>query len=186
MRTIKNKSQFVYEINKSKFITFAYPINNESECKEILSSLNKEYNDATHICFAYILFSPQIEKCSDNGEPSGTAGKPILEVLKKRNLNNILCVVIRYFGGKKLGAGGLIRAYTNSANGVLSECEEIDYIKKTKYRVLCDIKYGDKLKKDIINAGGEIIKTNYLEKVEIFFEANEKINLNNYDIEIVE
>lgn len=186
MKTIKEKSQYVYEINKSKFITFAYPVKDESECKEILSNLNIEYKDATHICFAYVLCSPQIEKCSDNGEPSGTAGRPILEVLKKKDLNNILCVVIRYFGGKKLGAGGLIRAYTNSANGVLDECEIIDYIEKIKCRVLCDIKFGDKLKKDIIRLGGEIIKINYLDKVEIYFETIDIINLIGFDVEIME
>ena len=106
-----------YIIKKSKFITYLYNVNNVSEVSNILDKLKKEYKDSTHICYAYILTST--EKCSDDGEPSGTAGLPILNILKKNNLMNTLAVVVRYFGGIKLGAGGLTRAYSNSVNDTI-------------------------------------------------------------------
>ena len=104
-------------IKKSRFITKIYKINSIDEVNNIINILKCEYKDATHICYAYILNG--IEKCVDDGEPSGTAGLPILNVLKHNDLNYILAVVIRYFGGIKLGAGGLVRAYSNSITETL-------------------------------------------------------------------
>ena len=112
MFSIENNLDNTIIIKKSKFITKLYKINNINEINNILYNLKKEYKDATHVCYAYIL--NEIEKCSDDGEPNKTAGLPILNVLKKNQLNYILAVVIRYFGGIKLGAGGLVRAYSNS------------------------------------------------------------------------
>ena len=99
-------------INKSKFIALTYHIDSLNEINNKLEEVKKKYKDATHYCYAYIL--DNFEKANDNGEPSGTAGLPILNVLKKENLNHVLCIVVRYFGGIKLGAGGLIRAYSNA------------------------------------------------------------------------
>lgn len=104
-------------IKKSKFITKLYNINTIDEVNTILDKLKIEYKDSNHICYAYIINN--VEKCSDDGEPSGTAGIPMLNILKKKNITNILAVVIRYFGGIKLGAGGLTRAYSNSVNDTL-------------------------------------------------------------------
>lgn len=123
MYSIKNNTENIYEIKKSKFITKLYKVNNIDEINIIFEELNKDYKDATHICYAYIVNGH--EKCSDNGEPSGTAGLPILNVLKKNGLQNILAVVIRYFGGIKLGAGGLVRAYSNSVIETLKLTEKI-------------------------------------------------------------
>jgi len=117
MYSIKESLENTIIIKKSKFITKLYKINDTEEINNILDKLKKEYKDSTHICYAYILNG--LEKCSDDGEPSGTAGLPILNILKKNNLTNILAVVIRYFGGIKLGAGGLVRAYSNSVNDTL-------------------------------------------------------------------
>ena len=112
-------------IKKSKFITKLYKINDVSEVNNIIEELQKEYKKATHICYAYIINGQ--EKAVDDKEPSGTAGRPILNVLQKRKLNEIMIVVIRYFGGIKLGAGGLVRAYTKSASEIIKEYEkEID------------------------------------------------------------
>lgn len=104
-------------IKKSKFLGFLYEISNLEEIKEILNNLKKEHKKATHICYAYKVGVNA--KYSDDGEPSGTAGKPIYNIIEKKNLNNILIVVIRYFGGIKLGAGGLFRAYSNCASELL-------------------------------------------------------------------
>lgn len=98
-------------IKKSRFIAVICQIDQQKEIDDKLQEIKKQYPDATHYCYAYIV--DNTIKASDDGEPSGTAGLPILNVLKKENLNHVLCIVIRYFGGTKLGAGGLIRTYSN-------------------------------------------------------------------------
>lgn len=125
MKTINNISN-IYTIKKSKFITKLYRIDSLNDTNEILDKLKSEYKDATHICFAYIINGQ--EKCSDDGEPSGTAGIPILNILKKQKLSNVLAVVIRYFGGIKLGAGGLVRAYSNAVLETLKQTNIIELI----------------------------------------------------------
>ena len=104
-----------YIVDKSRFITTIYPCTTEEEAQAFIGRINKEFWDATHNCTAYALGAKQEQqRSSDNGEPSGTAGKPMLEVLKKTGITNVAVVVTRYFGGIKLGAGGLIRAYSHS------------------------------------------------------------------------
>ena len=104
-----------YIVDKSRFITTIYPCTTEEEAQAFIGRINKEFWDATHNCTAYALGPKQEQqRSSDNGEPSGTAGKPMLEVLKKTGITNVSVVVTRYFGGIKLGAGGLIRAYSHS------------------------------------------------------------------------
>lgn len=101
-------------IKKSRFITFLYRVDDIDSINDYLSDLNKKYSDATHICYAYIL--DNVKRFNDNGEPGGTAGMPILNVLESKDLNHVLCCVVRYFGGIKLGANGLVRAYSNSCS----------------------------------------------------------------------
>ena len=125
-------------IKRSEFITNLIPVTSEQEIEEHLKNLRKKYYDATHNCYAYILgTNNEIKyKASDDGEPSRTAGVPILDSLQKNNLTNCLCVVTRYFGGIKLGAGGLVRAYSESASSAISlitDLEEI--IEKTKITI---------------------------------------------------
>ena len=110
MNTIKETIENTLIIKNSRFITIIYNINDINDIDKYLKLVKDKYKDATHYCYAYIL--PNNIKCSDDGEPSGTAGKPILDVLTKHNLNFVLAIVVRYFGGIKLGAGGLIRAYS--------------------------------------------------------------------------
>ena len=114
MLSIKNNVVNEIVIKKSRFITFLYRIDNEQDIDFYLDDLNKKYKDATHICYAYILENNK--RFSDNGEPGGTAGMPILGVLENKGLNHILCCVVRYFGGIKLGANGLVRAYSSSCS----------------------------------------------------------------------
>ena len=114
MKSIKRNTDILYEISKSKFYAFLIRVDSLEEIESNLKKLKETYPDATHHCYAYIV--DQHKKCSDDGEPSGTAGKPILNVLEQRMLDHVLCVVIRYFGGIKLGAGGLVRAYSKSAS----------------------------------------------------------------------
>ena len=112
MYSIKAYVENTIIIKKSKFITKLYRINSIDDIDNILNKLKDEYKDSTHICYAYIINNK--EKCFDDKEPSNTAGLPMLNILKKNNLTNILAIVIRYYGGIKLGAGGLVRAYSNS------------------------------------------------------------------------
>ncbi len=112
----------VLEIQKSKFIGFAYSVSDVKSVENILTKLKREYKKATHVCFAYkINCGVEIVKFSDDGEPQGTAGRPIYSVIEKKKIENVLVVVIRFFGGIKLGAGGLVRAYTKTASLALGE-----------------------------------------------------------------
>lgn len=114
-RTIKEDNQHEIEIKKSRFICFLKRIDSEEEAKDFIQQIKKEHWKANHNCSAFVLGDHhEIQRSSDDGEPSGTAGVPMLEVLKKNDLINVCAVVTRYFGGTKLGAGGLIRAYSGS------------------------------------------------------------------------
>ena len=114
-KTIENSYFTEWEISKSRFLTYLKHVENEKDAQEFINSIKKKHFDARHNCSAYIIGErSEIQKSSDDGEPSGTAGSPMLEVLKKNELSDIVVVVTRYFGGIKLGTGGLIRAYGKS------------------------------------------------------------------------
>lgn len=127
MKTIKVKIEHELIVKKSKFIPLLYHITSEEQAIDIISAVKGEYKNASHYCYAYIINN--IKRSSDDGEPSGTAGIPILSVLEKNDLDRILCVVVRYFGGIKLGAGGLIRAYGKCVREAL-ETAEVVHINK--------------------------------------------------------
>lgn len=124
MYTIGNDIKNEIIINKSKFICVYKKVYNEENALKYINNIKDEYKDATHYCYSYII--DNTKRFNDDGEPGGTAGMPILNVLENNDLNYILCIVIRYFGGIKLGAGGLVRAYSKSA----SECLKIATIKE--------------------------------------------------------
>lgn len=120
--TIANEFRTEYIIEKSRFIATIAPVSTEEEAQAFIQRMSKEFWDATHNCTAYAIGPRQEQqRSSDNGEPSGTAGKPMLEVLKKTAITNVAVVVTRYFGGIKLGAGGLIRAYSHSVAKAVQE-----------------------------------------------------------------
>lgn len=118
--SVANEFRHEYIVEKSRFITTICPCSTETDAQAFINRINKEFWDARHNCTAYALGPKQEQqRSSDNGEPSGTAGKPMLEVLKKTGITNVAVVVTRYFGGIKLGAGGLIRAYSHSVSETL-------------------------------------------------------------------
>lgn len=123
-----------YEIKKSKFICCLFYINNSLEANKYLKEIKEKYSNANHYCYGYITCGK--EKCSDDKEPSGTAGIPILNILKRKQLNNILCVVVRYFGGIKLGASNLLRAYTNSVINALNDVLLIPKIDTSNIKII--------------------------------------------------
>lgn len=134
MKTIKDNVTIKYEINKSVFIANLFRVENIEEANKILFDIRKKYSDATHNTYAYIIDNHN--KSSDDKEPSGTAGIPILEVLLKNELNNVLCIVTRYFGGIKLGSGGLIRAYTKAVSLAVNEAQKIDVVAGKKIIII--------------------------------------------------
>ena len=192
MYTIKENSKYELIVKNSRFITLLYKVSSWSEALDILDKVREEYPDATHYCYGFI--ADEVERCSDDGEPSGTAGMPILKVLKANNLNYILGIVIRYFGGIKLGAAGLIRAYSKGVANAIKEnqlkelvkginlditfnwesLKQIDYLLKdvkiNEKTFLDSIKYNIDIPDDLLEViiskvnSYEIIKDIYIEK----------------------
>lgn len=134
--TITDPVEIIYKLKSSKFLSFAYPISTEAEIAPLLEVLHKKYYDATHHCYAWRL-GPKGEKfrANDDGEPSSTAGKPILGQMLSREITNCLVVVVRYFGGTKLGVSGLIEAYGDSAAEVLEAANVVEQTVDVVYNV---------------------------------------------------
>ena len=172
MKSIKEEVINEIIINKSKFITVLTNINDINKIKEKLEDIKKTYKDATHYCYAYIINNH--EKCSDNVEPSGTAGMPILNVLKQNNLTNILCVVIRYLGGIKLGAGGLIRAYSTSASEALNKASITNLV--NGYNITIEFSYDNLKQIDYLLKNIDIKKTYQTNITYTFNIEKEKFN----------
>ena len=145
--TVKGVAEAIYKEKGSKFLAYCYHVENEDEIKDRLSELAKEYFDATHHCYAWRLgYRGEAFRANDNGEPSGTAGRPILGQLLSANLTNTLVVVVRYFGGTKLGVSGLISAYKESAAEVIANAEIVEL---TINRVF-DIRFGYLVMNDVM------------------------------------
>lgn len=153
---LKNSSDEII-IDKSKFIGYSFHINNVDEAESFIKEVKKKHYDATHNCYAYLLKDDMsIAKASDDGEPGSTAGIPMLEVLKKENITDTLIIATRYFGGIKLGAGGLVRAYTKTAKIAIES--NIIVNKKIYQKILLEIDY------------------NFLNKIQKYIEKNDIIS----------
>jgi len=138
-KTITDRSEGIYKEKGSKFIAVAIPLTSEYEVKEALAQLRKEFYDARHHCYAYILgYDKSAFRINDDGEPSGTAGRPIHGQLLSYDLTNILVVVIRYFGGTKLGVSGLINAYKTAAKEALNAANIVEKIVNDVYEISFD------------------------------------------------
>jgi uncharacterized YigZ family protein len=134
MKKIQGVLENTIVITKSEFITHIYRVDSVLEVEAILEETRKKYWDATHNCYAYIIGeNAEIQKCSDDGEPAKTAGAPMIDVLKKQGITNILAIVTRYFGGTLLGAGGLVRAYSQSVSECLKEAKFYETKYQTKF-----------------------------------------------------
>lgn len=178
------------EIEKSKFISFSYFVKTKEDAEKIIKNHNEKYSDATHNCFAYII-DENIKLMSDDGEPSGTAGMPMLSLLEKEGYTHTLVISTRYFGGTLLGTGGLVRAYTESTKAVLEKSNPSYISKGFNFRVNSDYSDFEKIKQYLENKKIEVEKTKFTEKVEFeftLFEKEEGIDLKNIfkSIEILE
>lgn len=188
MKTVKEKYSKLIEINKSKFIGILFPVESQEDFKMQLNLINKEWPKATHYCYAYRLNG--MEKSNDDGEPSGTAGRPILEFLKNNDLENVALVVVRYFGGIKLGAGGLLRAYIDASKAVFEASDVFLVEEQNVYSLTVDYSLYDILNNYLLKQDGQIIKTEYEMKVSIDYLCSsldeERINnLLNGQVEIL-
>lgn len=144
-------------IEKSKFITYIKPCFSEDEYKDYLKQIKKKHYDATHVCSAFI--GTNVKRSTDDGEPSGTAGIPIVSALEKANMINTCCLVVRYFGGIKLGTGGLIRAYSSSCSEALKVATIVEDVEFNKYELKLSYELANKidyiLNKEAINLNKE-------------------------------
>jgi uncharacterized YigZ family protein len=126
-KTIANSTEGIYKEKGSKFLSFAIPVQSADEIKEIVKDYRKRFFDARHVCYAYMLGAEQTDfRANDDGEPSGTAGRPILGQINSRDLTNIVVIVVRYFGGVLLGTGGLVVAYKEATADALNQAEIIE------------------------------------------------------------
>lgn len=186
-KTIKENVTQDIEEKRSKFIANAYYVENVDEAEKIIKMVKKQYYDANHNCYAYIVKANQVVKrFSDDGEPNGTAGSPILNVLEKNKLYNVLIIVTRYFGGILLGTGGLIRAYTEAALKVVEKSNIVE--QEIGYEVKVTINYQDidKFRYFCNKNNIKIVNMVYNEYVECIVEMTDEeknsiLNSNKYD-----
>ena len=171
MSTYKTLHEFGMDdiiIDKSTFIGYAKPIKTEEEAIEFINKIKKKHKDATHNVWAYTIGKTMnIQRYSDDGEPQGTAGIPTLEVIKKEDLRDVVVVVTRYFGGIKLGAGGLVRAYTKGAKVGIDAAKVIEKVMYKEVRIKIDYNQLGKIQNEIMNMNYFVKDTIYEDNVEI-------------------
>jgi uncharacterized YigZ family protein len=166
--TVKEHGEHEIVIQKSRFIAHVARAETEEQAQEFIQKIKKQHWNATHNCSAYLIGeNDQIQKANDDGEPSGTAGVPILEVLKKRKLKDTVVVITRYFGGIKLGAGGLIRAYGKATSEGLEATGIVERKLMCIMHTTVDYTWLGKLENELRSSVYEIKEIHYLEKVEI-------------------
>ena len=154
--SIASLSEGAYKDNGSRFLSFAYPCTSVNQADEILSAVRKKYYDATHHCYAYrIGREGDTFRMNDDGEPSSTAGRPIYGQILSNNLSDILLVVVRYFGGVKLGVPGLIKAYKTAASEAIASAKIITKISAERYKIIFDYPSADKVIKELKKLGIE-------------------------------
>jgi len=169
------------KIKSSTFIGSLSYAENVEQAKSFISSISTEYKDATHNCWAYITGkNADIFHSSDNGEPSGTAGKPILNTLQKYRLTNTVAVVTRYYGGVKLGVRGLIDAYSESAELAIKSGEIIPLIEMSEYFITTSYDFSEQFKYQVKSFNSEILDIQYSDKVDFIIQIEKSLN---YDLE---
>lgn len=165
-RTVRGPGSREIVIRKSRFIGHVMPVKNEEEAVQFIEDIKKQHWNATHNCSAFMIGErDEIQRQSDDGEPSGTAGKPILEVIRSQGVKNVAIVVTRYFGGIMLGAGGLIRAYTDGAVAALEAGEVITRVLRREVFVELDYTWLGKVENELRSRGIQTGETSFTDKV---------------------
>jgi uncharacterized YigZ family protein len=154
---------------RSRFITYCEKVTSPEEFKQFLNRLKKQYPDARHFCYGFRIgqLSHAQRGFSDDGEPSGTAGMPILNVIDHSEFSDVAIIVVRYFGGTKLGTGGLARAYSEAASSVLKSMQWVEYEAKQEIKLLCEFPQEHQLRYLIKQLAGQILSINYAQQVEL-------------------
>lgn len=161
-KSIYTGGSFELEEKKSRFIAHIEPVTTEDEAANFIQMMKKQYYDARHNCYAFVIGdNSEIVRSSDDGEPSGTAGRPILEVLTGEGITNAVCVVTRYFGGTLLGTGGLVRAYQGATKGALNNSVILNKKEGIKFTISCDYTDVGKLQYHFSTKGIRIISSDY-------------------------
>lgn len=156
------------EEKNSEFLTFLHPVTSREEAMVQVDFYRKQYPDAAHVCWAYVIGNtrqPQTQAFSDDGEPSGTAGKPMLHVLTERDVGNSLAVVVRYFGGVKLGAGGLVRAYSGAVSEAVNCAQLVQVTPYVQMQVVVDFAKETKVRHLVNKYEGQILSVDYATRV---------------------
>ncbi|MFJ7970409.1 YigZ family protein [Psychrobacillus sp. NPDC096389] len=177
-QTVKGYGESEIIIQKSRFLTFVNRAETEQEAQDFINNIKQLHRDATHNCSAYIIGEhDNIQKANDDGEPSGTAGVPMLEVLKKQGLKDTVVVVTRYFGGIKLGGGGLIRAYGKATTEGIDAAKVVERKLHHLMKIQVDYAWLGKVENEIRNSNYPLKEINYAETVEFFVytKANEEM-----------
>lgn len=183
-KSVKQCSEAEYTVNRSRFIGRCFPVDSEEAALCLLGDIRKKHWDATHNCFAYRIGENAAARFSDDGEPGGTAGKPIMDILTGRGLTNVLCVVTRYFGGILLGAGGLVRAYSKSAADAVTKAGIVSYLPGTILDIPMDYsRYG--ALEGFIRANAEVRNVAFAQNV-VVTVAVEDTNLLKFMKEVTE
>lgn len=168
-KTVENEGVDEFVVKKSRFIGYAKPVKTEEEATAFISKIKSKHWDAKHNVYAYVLRNGQIKRYSDDGEPQGTAGIPVLDVLLKENLVDVVVVVTRYFGGILLGGGGLVRAYSQGARIAAHSAGIITMSLCKEAKITCDYNYYGKLTPLLLKHGAVIGNTDYAENVTVTF-----------------
>ena len=192
--TIKQAHSIENVISKSRFIAYIKPVSTENEAKAFIDDIKTKHKDATHNCSAYTV-GPEmnIQKANDDGEPSGTAGIPMLEILKKQEIHNVCVVVTRYFGGIKLGAGGLIRAYSGAVRDVIYDIGRVELREAIPVTVTLDYDQTGKFEYELASTTFLLREQFYTDKVsyqidvvkneyDAFIDFLNRITSGNYDL----
>ena len=176
-KTIKEDVSAEIVEKKSKFIANIFYIKSVEEAEEKIKNINKKYFDARHNCYAYSVFTEDgiVNRFSDNGEPSGTAGSPMLNIINSKELTNILVIVTRYYGGILLGTGGLVRAYSEATQKALENASEISMDIGFNAKIVTIYSDLEKLKYYLKQKDIEITKINYLENIEVYIDITKKL-----------
>lgn len=177
---IKEEVNNTLIIEKSRFISYLKPCFNDDEYKQFIKEIKKKHYDASHVCSGFI--SDNIKRSNDDGEPQGTAGIPILNVLEKSRLNHTAALVVRYFGGIKLGASGLARAYGNAVSLALDKASFVEDILYSKYKITLSYELANKIDY-IVSKEGLNVNKEYNENVTYYYLTNEE-SLNNRIVEL--
>ena len=169
--------QYELEEKRSRFIGYCAPVESEAEAKQVIASVREAHKAANHNVFAYAIKKDNIIRFNDDGEPSQTAGMPVLNVFEKAGVINYVCVVTRYFGGTLLGAGGLVRAYTRAAKGAMEAAGATPQVFYKHYRVICEYSQYDKVKYNFDKWGVELLDTQFTDICTIYVRVRDELAL---------